>query len=405
MHADQQPVAMIEVHKLNPKIKDQLQKLLRTKNIKKVFFDSVKECSFLERDGIAIGGRKFDVSIAFQLLNAGLAKKKMGLKDIIREYMDEMESFSFLLEETDDTAKCVVGKVLALLALREILIEDLRLYGLVETAELEFECVNAVIDLRLTGIGVNSKKLRSILRKAKYECDQNEQAFKDYFSDTINIGSSKALMEVLNSHIKIKSRNIVFKNTKKTTLKQHVTVLPIIQSILDYRQAKGFANAASQILNCICHKTGRTYPSYNPLGAVTGRFSCSSPALQAMPKSKEFRTCFVAAKGNKLVIADYSQVELRIAAEITGDRRMIDAFKADIDFHSLTASIISGKHIDNITKFDRKAAKAVNFGIIYGMGSKGLTTYAMDNYNVALSINEAKKFQRDFFNECAYPQS
>ncbi len=239
----------------------------------------------------------------------------------------------------------------------------------------------------------------AILRRAEKECNRNEEKFKAYFSDTVNIRSSKSIMEVSNNHPEMRVKEITLKNTEKTTLKKYVKIFPILQSVLDYRFAKVFVNAASQVLRFINIDTDRVYTFYDPLGGVTGRFSSNSPAFQGMPKSKEFRACFIAGKGKKFVIADYSQIELRILAEISGDIRMINAFVDGIDFHSLTAAIISRKRISDIVPSERAAAKAINFGIAFGMGPAGLVTYALDNYDVELTLTEAKNFQRDFFNE------
>ena len=145
--------------------------------------------------------------------------------------------------------------------------------------------------------------------------------------------------------------------------------------------------------------TGRIHAEYNQLGADTGRFSCRNPSLQNIPKDKSFRSCFVAAPGNVLIRADYSQIELRIAAEITGDNKMIEAFTNGDDLHRLTASIFSKKPIDQIKKEERQAAKAVNFGLIYAMGAETLMNYAKNNYGVSLTLDQAENFRNQYFAE------
>ena len=401
---EDQPAAMIKMQSLDPMAEGCLKKLFTAKKIKKVYYDSIQACAFLKKAGFAIEGKKFDLLLAFKLLNAGLVKKRLSLADIIKKYLAGDNGFSLLLEEeTNFTSQGYFNrsakKVTVLLALREMLIDDLRADHLIETAELEFSCVSADIELWLTGIGIDTEKLQDILKRAETECNRNEEKLKAYFSDTVNIRSSKSLMEVFNNHPEMKAKRITFKETSKSTLKYYVKTFPILQAVLDYRYAKVFVDAASQVLRFNNIGTDRVYPFYDPLGAVTGRFSSNSPPLQAMPKSKEFRACFIAGEGKKFVIADYSQIELRILAEISGDIRMINAFIDGIDFHSLTAAIISGKRISDITSFERTAAKAINFGIAFGMGPAGLVTYALDNYDVELSLKEAKNFQRDFFDE------
>jgi DNA polymerase I-like protein with 3'-5' exonuclease and polymerase domains len=143
-------------------------------------------------------------------------------------------------------------------------------------------------------------------------------------------------------------------------------------------------------------ETGRVYPRYEQIGAPTGRFSCSKPNFQSTPKGS-FRACFIASPGHKLVIADYSQIELRVLAEITQDERMLAAFRKRDDLHKLTASVITGIPLEQVTAKERQAAKAVNFGLIYGMGAKGLRNYAYDNYGVTMSLEQAYRFIQRYF--------
>ena len=120
----------------------------------------------------------------------------------------------------------------------------------------------------------------------------------------------------------------------------------------------------------------RVSPSWHQHGAATGRMSCSDPNLQQVPKRPEYRQCFAAPAGRTLIKADYSQIELRIAAAMSGDQRMLDAYRGGEDLHRLTAAAILSKPVDDVTKDDRQLAKAMNFGLLYGMGAAGLMTYA-----------------------------
>ena len=139
---------------------------------------------------------------------------------------------------------------------------------------------------------------------------------------------------------------------------------PFIPNIIQYRKiSHAIQNFTGKLPDHVNPHTGRIHANFNQLGAATGRFSCTDPNLQGIPRAKEFRRCFKAAAGHKLVIADYSQIELRIVAEISGDQRMIDAYRDGVDLHRLTASLISGKTLDQVTAKDRQSAKAVNFGL------------------------------------------
>src|SRR3989475_1508466 len=116
-----------------------------------------------------------------------------------------------------------------------------------------------------------------------------------------------------------------------------------------------------------------------------------------MPRTAAFRRCVVARPGSRLVIADYSQIELRVMAELRGDPGMLAAYRAGEDLHILTASLLLDKPMDQVTKEERQAAKAVNFGLIYAMGAEGLRSYAQQSYGVTLTSDEARTFHQRFF--------
>jgi DNA polymerase-1 len=139
----------------------------------------------------------------------------------------------------------------------------------------------------------------------------------------------------------------------------------------------------------------RIHPSFNITNVATGRTSCSDPNLQQVPRNKELRTLFTAAPGRVLIEADYSQIELRVAAHIAKDKTMIDIYKNDGDIHTKTAILTSGKA--EPTKEDRSKAKAVNFGFLYGMLEGGFVDYAFDSYGVVFTLDEAREFRRLFF--------
>ena len=142
---------------------------------------------------------------------------------------------------------------------------------------------------------------------------------------------------------------------------------------------------------------GRVLPSWNQLGADSGRMSCSDPNLQQIPRGSDFRSCFVAGPGKVLVKADYSQIELRIAAKVANEQVMIEAYKKGVDLHRLTAGRVLGKAETDVTKADRQIAKSLNFGLLYGMGWRGLRSYAQANYGVSLSDEQAQSYRDAFF--------
>jgi DNA polymerase-1 len=143
---------------------------------------------------------------------------------------------------------------------------------------------------------------------------------------------------------------------------------------------------------------GRVYPKWLQLGASSGRMACSEPNMQQLPRG-DHRRCVVAPPGRLLVKADYSQIELRIAAKLTGDEALLDAYRRGEDLHALTARTVLGAA--EVTREHRQLAKALNFGLVFGMGARAFQSYARTNYGVGLSEDQAKQYRGAFFR--AYP--
>lgn len=173
---------------------------------------------------------------------------------------------------------------------------------------------------------------------------------------------------------------------------------PLAELLRDYRAAtKRTGTYGRKWVKEHVDTRGRVLPSWNQLGAESGRMSCSDPNLQQIPRGPEYRRCFVARPGHVLVKADYSQVELRIAAKIANEKVMIKAYRDGRDLHTLTAARILNKPESDVVTNDRQLAKAVNFGLLYGMGWKGLKQYAKANYNVELTDKQAQSYRNAFF--------
>jgi DNA polymerase-1 len=175
---------------------------------------------------------------------------------------------------------------------------------------------------------------------------------------------------------------------------------PLAALVRDYRAASKRATTYGRDWLAHVAPDGRVYPGWRQIGAgASGRMSCRSPNVQQLPRDRRYRRCFVAPPGRRLVKADYSQIELRIAAKVTGDRRLLEAYRSGDDLHTLTARRVLGKA--EVTKADRQIAKSLNFGLLYGMGTKGLRAYARSNYGVELTPEQAEEYRAAFFK--AYP--
>src|SRR5215207_7047756 len=189
---------------------------------------------------------------------------------------------------------------------------------------------------------------------------------------------------------------VTLPDTKEETLSRcgH----PLARTLLEYRKTSKMLGTYGTSLLAKVEDAGRIYASWWQIGAGTGRMACSNPNLQNLPP--EARKQVKAPEGRRLIKADYSQIELRIAAKISGEERMLEAFAESQDIHAITARSITGK--EQVSKEDRKLAKAVNFGLLYGMGAAGLRHYARGSYGVEMTSEEAERYWRGFFE--TYPR-
>ena len=176
----------------------------------------------------------------------------------------------------------------------------------------------------------------------------------------------------------------------------------ITEAFLPYKerekQITSFGESLTKFLSPV---TGRIHASFKMTGTRTGRFSCSKPNLQQIPRDKVFRALFKAPEGRTFVIADYSQMELRVAAIVAHEGKLLEAYKEGKDTHAITAGMLLNKKPEDVTKQERQLAKAVNFGLLYGQGAKGLKDYASSSYGVDISESEAKDYRDAWFK--AYP--
>jgi DNA polymerase I len=187
-------------------------------------------------------------------------------------------------------------------------------------------------------------------------------------------------------------------DTKEKSLQAHKAAYPIVAALLDYREmSKRAGTYGVDWLRHLNIETGRIHADWRQIGAESGRMACHKPNLQNLPRSKDYRACFKAAPGHVFIKADYSQIELRIAAEISGDKNLLKAFQKGQDIHVLAATYITGKEASVITADERQLAKAVNFGLIYGLGAKRLAVQAGQDYGIELSEERASEIRNKYF--------
>jgi len=204
----------------------------------------------------------------------------------------------------------------------------------------------------------------------------------------LNPASSKQLLNAL------QARGITIENTDEESLKaaNDGTIIP---ALLAYRSAEKQAQQAETLLDAV-QRDGRIHGRFDPTGTATGRFSSKEPNLQNIGRG-ELRSCFIAVPGYKLIVADYSQIELRAAAAIAGETKMIEAYKRGVDLHRQTAAAVLGKPLEAVTKEERQMAKSANFALLYGQSAPGYQRYAASSYGVKLELEQAREIRQAFF--------
>jgi DNA polymerase-1 len=293
--------------------------------------------------------------------------------------------------------------------LREALKPKLKALGLNTVALIEFGAILPEAAIELEGFFLdremwislaesNIKKAEELRKQLVRELPHPaNQISLPGFDPDFNLQSNEQLLKSLRRLGLKQSDGKPLEDTKEMTLAMYAKDFPIVSKILDYRgYAQSVKSFGIDYLDHIDPKTGRIHSSYFPFTGA-GRYSCSRPNLQQVPRSKEFRKCFKVPKGRKLVISDYSQIELRIAAEISGDQTLIEIYKNGEDAHQRTASIVMSVAIDKVTKGMRQLAKPINFGLIYGLGAEKLVKYAQASYGVSMSLSEAESFRQRYF--------
>ncbi len=357
----------------------------------------------------------FDTMIAAQILAPLGGPKKFNLGELSRYYLNEemdkeLQKSDWSRHLTEDQIRYAGKDAAVLLKLYKVLTGQIYEKGLMDIARIEFSCIFSVTQMEYYGIllDIDSwKHLTEQMEEEKIAAIAQLNQFTDspaYTQMTLwgdeeivnnNFDSNTYLLSLLHKH------QIDVENTSKSTLAPYRDN-PLVMAVSRYRSASkllsAFLHPMEQMVN---PKTGRIHPRYGQISAYSGRMSCYSPNIQQIPRSQEFRRCFMAPEGRKLLIADYSQIELRVMAQITEDRRMLEAYKNGEDLHRLTASFMLNKPVEEVDKEERQYAKAVNFGLIYAMGASGLCQYALQSYGVEMTLEQAERFRKLFFE--AYP--
>ena len=341
----------------------------------------------------AATGVAFDTQIAAYLLNAAL--RSQTIADVVAERLD------LVLPSTKDLAAVDRAglEALSALAARDPLARALEESGLERLfSELELPLIAVLARMEAVGVAVDLDALAVLDREFGIEIERLERSIYDAVGHEFTIGSPKQLGEILFGELKLpKGRKTkTGYSTDATLLEELVDVHPAVQPILDWRIYTKLRSTYVEALPALMAADGRLHTTFHQAVAATGRLSSSDPNLQNIPirtpLGRRIRRAFVAG-GEDLVLvaADYSQIELRIIAHVSGDEHLRDAFARQADIHRETAARVLHKPAEEITADERSMAKMVNFGLAYGMSDFGLSSRA------GISRQEAQEFINSYF--------
>ena len=385
-------------------------------SIEKIAHNMKYDLKVLHRYGIHLEGPLFDTMIAQYLINP---ESKQSMDFLATYYLNYQPiSIETLIgkkgknqgnmadlrpEEISDYACEDADITFQLKQILEPEIQKPHLYHLFY--EMEMPLVTVLKDIEQEGIAIDSAALDQFSKELDVRIIELDKEILGAAGETFNIDSPKQLGEILFEKLKISAKAKKTKTgqyaTSEDILQKHEHDHPIIPMILEYRQLRKLKSTYVDPLPMLCDKIdGRIHTNFMQTVTATGRLSSNNPNLQNIPvrtaKGREIRRAFVARSADfQLMAVDYSQIELRIIAALAEDQNMIEAFKNGHDIHAATAAKVFHTSISEVTREQRSAAKAVNFGIIYGQSAFGLAQ------NLQISRTEAKQIIDAYFEQ--YP--
>lgn len=348
-----------------------------------------------------------DAGVAGYLLNP--LKDTYAYDDLARDYLGMIvpsradllgkESLSAALAREEERAvscACYMGYIAwkAMPALEQKLADQgmLRLFY-----DMEMPLIYSLYHMETAGIRADKEQLKDYGERLKVKIEKLEQEIYDLAGERFNINSPKQLGEVLFDHMNLPhgKKTKSGYSTAADVLEKLAADYPVVQMILDYRQLTKLNSTYAEGLAVYIGEDGRIHGKFNQTITATGRISSTEPNLQNIPVRMELgraiRKVFVPEEGCVFIDADYSQIELRILAHMSGDQRLIDAYGEAQDIHAITASEVFRTPLAEVTPAQRRNAKAVNFGIVYGISAFGLSE------DLSISRKEAEEYINKYF--------
>ena len=393
------------------KIVDIFKEVYENPSILKIGQNIKYDITVLRKYGVGMKGELFDCMIAHYLLQPELRHNMDYMAEAYLNYktihIDELighkgksqksmrdlspiEVYEYACEDADITLK--------LYHILEPKLKELNIFNLFK--DIEMPLINVLAEMEMNGVILDTSSLTETSRILQQRILEKERKIYEEAGTSFNIASPKQVGEILFDRLKISDKAKKTKTGQYVTSEEALTQLkhraPIVENILAYRGLRKLLSTYVEALPKLINKhTGHIHTSFNQAITATGRLSSSDPNLQNIPvkgeDGKELRRCFIPEPGCLFFSADYSQIELRVMAHLSGDEGLIDAFRNGYDIHAATAARIFKETMEHVTRDQRSMAKRANFGIIYGITVFGLAQ------NLDIDRNEAKKLIDDYF--------
>ena len=386
--------------------KPALEKIFANGGIKKTGYDLKRDILYLNSKGVEYEGLGFDALIAAYIDDPTRSKYDVDLLCV--DYLDKTLGDSAAENEGqismdgcfDDEDRVDAETLAAVRGLCEVFAERLRknnqesLYY-----DIELPLIKVLADMQITGMYVDKNELSAFGKKLKSRIEVLTEKIYEYAGEEFNIKSPFQLGDILFEKLALPHGKKTKRgySTNIEILKKLSGSHPIIDAVIEYRTlTKLDSTYVDGLISVINKKTGRIHSSFNQTVTATGRISSTEPNLQNIPVrtelGREIRKMFAAEGEKVLVDADYSQIELRVLADISDDKNMCAAFLDSADIHTRTAAQVFGVPLDEVTSAMRSRAKAVNFGIVYGIGAFSLAQ------DIRVTRKEADKYINDYLN-------
>ncbi len=373
-----------------------LKPVLEDGETKKFGYDLKSVCEVLALKNVELGGLDFDALVAAYLLGPG--ERGYPLQKIVfRELGEEMPA------AVDDKTRAA-AELGYCAKIRASLARKIREAGIDKVfREIEMPLIPVLARMERVGVKIDEARFSRLSSELTKKIKILEEKIYGSAGATFNINSPRQIGEILFKKLKIETKGIRKTpggeiSTQASELLKLRRLHPLIGLILEFRELVKLKNTYIDVLPVLADReTGRIHAVFNQAGTATGRLASDSPNLQNIPArgewGKEIRKAFIADDGYSLVSCDYSQIELRVAAHLARDEKMMKIFREGGDIHSATAAEINNVSPAGVTAEMRRHAKTLNFGVLYGMSAQGFGEAA------GISVEEAKNFIAEYFRD------